>query len=69
MRIFVQSSNVGGSAIQAVQKAFAVLQEASIHSACGGGMINDRPFVLIDAQDVPEAMVVLRKAGVRAVVE
>ena len=43
--------------------------EASIHSARGGGMINDRPFVLIDAQDVPEAMVVLRKAGVRAVVE
>jgi hypothetical protein len=69
MRIFVQSANADGSAIQAVQKACAILQEASIHSARGGGMINDRPFVLIDARDVPEAMAVLRKAGVRAVME
>jgi hypothetical protein len=69
MRIFVQPSNVGGPGVQAVQRAFAVLQEASIHSARGGGMLNDRTFVLIDARDVPEAMAVLRKAGVRAVVE
>jgi hypothetical protein len=69
MRIFVQPSNVGGSGVQAVQRAFAVLQEASIHSARGGGMIHDRPFVLIDARDVPEALAVLRNAGVRVVVE
>jgi hypothetical protein len=69
MRIFVQPPNVGGSGDQAVQQAFAILRMASIHSARGGGTINDRPFVLVDARDVPEALAVLRKAGVRAVVE
>jgi hypothetical protein len=46
-----------------------ILLDAGIYSAEGGGTINDRAVILIDAAHVPNAIAALNKAGVRAVLE
>jgi hypothetical protein len=69
MRILIQPRNVGGTVDDAVQQACEILHEAGILSARDGGMINDRPIVLVAPKEIPEALTVLGKAGIRAAVE
>jgi hypothetical protein len=67
MRIFVEDDNT--PAEQSVRQALDILLGAGIYSAEGGGAINDRAVILIDAAHVPNAIAALNKAGVRAVLE
>jgi len=67
MRIFVEDDDT--PAEQSVRQALDILLDAGIYSAEGGGTINDRAVILIDAAHVPNAIAALNKAGVRAVLE
>jgi hypothetical protein len=64
MRIFIQDHNA--SPEESVRQALDILIKAGIYSAEGGGTINDRALILIDAAHVPEAVAALNKAGMRA---
>jgi hypothetical protein len=67
MRIFVQQDNT--PAEQSVRQALDILLDARIYCAEGGGTINDRAVILIDAAHVPNAIEALNKAGLRALLE
>jgi hypothetical protein len=67
MQIFVQPRN-GDSFDEAIRRATEILQNAEILSARASRSINNRPVVLVDPADFPEALVILDRAGVRAVV-
>jgi hypothetical protein len=54
MRIFIHDHKA--SLEQAVRPALDILIKAGIYSAEGGGTINDRALILIDAAHVPEAI-------------
>jgi hypothetical protein len=72
MRIFIQASHLrvsDGSADQDIREAFTLLREARIYSVRGGGTINGRAVIMVDAVDVPEALAALEKAGIRTAVE
>lgn len=66
MRIFIQ--NGGSAPDQAVRQALGVLITEGIYSAEGGGTINDRALILVDAAHVPEAIAALSRAGMRPTV-
>jgi folylpolyglutamate synthase/dihydropteroate synthase len=51
-----------------VRRALDTLVKAGIYSAEGGGSINDRPLIIIDAAHGPEAIAALSKAGMRPVI-
>jgi hypothetical protein len=63
MRIFVHHD---ASPEQTVRQALDTLIAAGIYSVEGGGTINDRALILVDAAHVPEAIAALSKAGMRA---
>jgi hypothetical protein len=67
MQIFVQPRN-GDSFDEAIRRAIEILQNAEILTASAGRSINNRPVVLVDPADFPEALVILDRAGVRAIV-
>ena len=69
MRIFIQPPHANGSVDQSVRSAHELLHNSNIFSARLGGVLNDRGVVLIEATDVTQALTVLRKAGMRAVVD
>jgi hypothetical protein len=66
VQIFVQPRN-GDSFDEAIRRATEILQ--NILSARAGRSINNRPVVLVDPADFPEALVILDRAGVRATVD
>jgi hypothetical protein len=70
MRIFVlpYSGDLFERADEVVRHAVAVLHSSQIVSAREGGILNGRAVVLIDAEEVPEALVTLEQAGWRAAV-
>jgi hypothetical protein len=65
MRIFVLPRN-GDSFDRTVRRAVEILHAANIISARPGGTINDRAVVLIDPEDILEAMATLQREGVLA---
>jgi hypothetical protein len=65
MRIFVHHD---ASPEQTVRQALDTLIAAGIYSVEGGGTINDRALILVDAVHVPEAIAALSKAGMRAAI-
>jgi len=68
MRIFVlpYSGELFERADEVVRHAVALLHSSQIASAREGGLLNGRPVVLIDPEEVPEALVMLEQAGWRA---
>jgi hypothetical protein len=66
MRIFVESRQVRGSIEQTARRSIEVLRDACVFSARGGGTLNERSFIMVDAADVPKAVSALEKAGLRA---
>jgi hypothetical protein len=68
MQIFVQPRN-GDSFDEAIRRAAEILQNAEILSARAGRSINNRPVVLVDPVDFPKALVILDRAGVRAIID
>jgi hypothetical protein len=46
-----------------------ILIKAGIYSAAGGGTVNDRALILIDAVYVSGAIAALNQAGMQAIVE
>jgi hypothetical protein len=69
MRIFVQPPEIGGSLNNVAQQAHNILRKAGIASTRLGGIINDQGVVLVDSADVPGALKVLTRAGLRAVAD
>ena len=67
MRISIQPRN-GDSFDRVVRKAVSILQQAAIASAQVGSSIDNRRVVLIDLEDLPEALTMLKQAGLRATV-
>jgi hypothetical protein len=57
MRIFIEDHNA--SPEQSVRQALDILLKAGIYSAEGGGIINDRALIIIDAAHLPEAIAAL----------
>jgi hypothetical protein len=70
MRIFVlpYSGDLFERADEVVKDAISVLHSSRILSARDGGIINGRAAVLIDPEEVPEALEILEQAGWRAAV-
>jgi len=68
MRIFLEPPHVSGLVDNSVRTAHELLHNSNIFSARLGGILNDRGVVLIEATDVTQALAVLRKAGMRAIV-
>lgn len=66
MRVFVQDHKL--SPEQSVRHALDILINAGIYTAEGGGTINDRALILVNAAHVPEAIVALNKAGMRVII-
>lgn len=66
MRVLIQDH--GSAPELVVRRALTVLIEAGIYSAHGGGIFGDRAVVLVDSEHVPDAVVVLHKAGMRAAI-
>ena len=67
MRILIRDPNA--SPELSVRRALDILLEAGIYSSAdGGGTINDRALILVNAVHVPEAIVALNKAGMQVVV-
>jgi hypothetical protein len=66
MRIFVLPRN-GDSFDRTVRRAVEILHSANILSAKPGGTINDRAVVLVDPEDILEAMATLRREGMLAI--
>jgi hypothetical protein len=67
MKIFVQPRS-GDSFDRTVRHAVEILLAANIQSAQAGGTINQRAVVLIDPDDIPEAMATLERDGLRVTV-
>lgn len=67
MRIFVQPRN-GDSFDRTIGQAVEILQKANIPSAQAGGTINGSAVVLIDPEEIPEALATLERAEMRATV-
>jgi hypothetical protein len=65
MRIFIHND---AAPELSVRQALDTLIKAGIYSAEGGGTINDRALILVDAAHVPEAIAALSKAGMRAAI-
>ena len=68
MRIFIQPPH-GGPVDQSVRTAYELLHSSHIFSARPGGIIYDRGVLLVEAAEVPEALAVLGKAGLRPLVD
>jgi hypothetical protein len=70
MRVFVlpYSGELFERADEVVRHAVAVLHSSRIVSAREGGILNGRAVILIDPEEVPEALVTLKQAGWRAAV-
>ena len=66
MRMFVQDHGVPRE--QSIRKALAILLKAGIYSG-GGGMVGDRPAIIVNAESVRNAVKALNKAGMRTVIE
>ena len=65
MRIFIRDPNA--SPELSVRRALDILLEAGIYSSAdGGGTINDRALILVNAAHVPEAIMALNKQGCRS---
>jgi hypothetical protein len=62
--ILIQPRN-GDSFDGAVKRAVKVLRDAEILSGCAGRTIDDRPAIIIDPADLPEALAILDQAGFR----
>lgn len=62
LRIFVLPHD-GDSFDKTIRRAVEILHSANIMSAHAGGTINDRAVVLIDPEDILEAMAILRREG------
>jgi hypothetical protein len=67
MRIFIHDHKA--SLEHSVRHAVDILIKAGIYSAAGGGTVNDRAFILIDAVYVSGAIAALNQAGMQAIVE
>ena len=64
MRIFIQPRN-GDSFDHVIGQAVKVLKEGQILSAQASEALHDRPALLIDPSDLPEALAILEQAGLR----
>jgi hypothetical protein len=67
MRIFVQP-HMGDSFDRTVRNAVEILHTANILSARAGGTIDGRSVLLVDPEDLSEAMATLERDGLRATV-
>ena len=66
MRIFLDLP--GDAPIEGVIiRACDILHINKIYSARPGGFVNDRPVVLVDDSEAAQAVIVLEKAGIKAV--
>jgi hypothetical protein len=64
MRIFIQPPHASGSVDQSVRSAHELLHNSNIFSARLGGIINDSGVVLIEANEVMQALAVLGNVSV-----
>jgi hypothetical protein len=70
MRIFVlpYTGDLFERADEVARQAVNVLQSSQILSARDGGIVNGRAALLIDPEEVPEALETLEQAGWRVAV-
>jgi hypothetical protein len=66
MRIFLLPPESNSSYEDLVLRACAVLRQSLILSARVGGIVNERPVVLVAPPDVSQAVAILKKAGIVA---
>jgi hypothetical protein len=69
VRIFVQPADGGIPPFDFLQRAYDLLRDARIPSARIGGFIDSQGVVLVDLLDKPKALLVLTRAGLRAVAD
>jgi hypothetical protein len=69
MRIFLVPPDQNSSMAEFLGRACDVLRLSLISSARIGGIVDDRPVLLVDDPDVPKAVAVLKKSGIEAVTD
>jgi hypothetical protein len=70
MRVFIlpYSGDLFERADEVIRDAVGIMRSSRILSAREGGILNGRAIVLIDPEEVPEALQRLKQAGWRAAV-
>jgi hypothetical protein len=69
MRIFIRSHDRNTSPYESLRRACETLRLSFILSARVGGIINDRPVLLVADPDVPQAVAILKRSGIEAVTD
>jgi hypothetical protein len=69
MRIFLLSPDPDSPTGDLEMRACRVLRHHMILSARPGGIINDRPVVLVAQSDATQAVSVLKKSGIESVAD
>jgi hypothetical protein len=67
MRIFLLPPDPGSPPGDLAMRACMVLRHSLILSVRLGGIVNDRPVVLVAPPDVQQAISILKKSGIEAV--
>lgn len=68
MRIFLSPTDSGFTG-ELLLRACNVLHDSLILSARAGGIVNDRPVVLVAPPDVLQAVAILKRFGIEAVTD
>jgi hypothetical protein len=69
MRIFLLPPERNVQHHELIRRACDILRLSRISSARVGGVVDDRPVLLVDDPDVPKAVAVLKKSGIEAMTD
>ncbi len=69
MRLFLLPRDRNFQHHELLRRAYEILRLSLILSARIGGIVDDRPVLLVDEPDVPQAVKVLKKSGIEAVTD
>jgi len=67
MRIFLLPPDPGSPPGDLAMRACMVLRHSLILSVRPGGIVNDRPVVLVAPPDVQQAISILKRSGIEAI--
>ena len=69
MRIFLLPPEPGSQPGDLTMRACMVLRHSMILSVRPGGIVNDRPVVLVAPTDVQQAISILKRSGIEAIAD
>jgi hypothetical protein len=69
MRIFLLSRDRKFQHHELMHRAYEILRFSLVLSARVGGIVDDRPVLLVDEPDVSKAVHILKKSGIEAVTD